>query len=380
MNATAADPIEQLIQVCERGSRGDFEVRVNSNAKDEQIKRLGCAINHLLDISDAYVRESAAAMAECAQGRFHRPILLRGLPGAYGKAALTINRAALRMREASEQITNFEQERARVAARVHHTSDAVSTSAGELDLAAQTILANARQTKQLSDEVSASATATAANFSAVAAACEELSASTSEISRQTNESVCVTEAAVKQAAEAAASARALGQAALKIKSVMNLINKIAHQTKLLAFNATIEAARAGEFGRGFGVVANEVKVLSQETSAATETIADQVHAMQRAAASAEQVMEGIATSVRRINENATGISASLKEQVQATTEISERVNEASGSTQEISLTIATVAQAATSTETASSQLTEASTRLTEQSGSLRREVDDLARK
>ena len=380
MNAPTPDPVDVVIDVCERASQGDFEARLSAVEGDERIQRLCRAINHLLDVSDAYVRESAAAMAECARGRFHRPILLRGLPGAYGKAALTINRAALGMREAAEQIKAFELEQARVAARVSETTDAVSSSATELDQAAQIILENARQTKQLSESVSASAVATADNFGAVAAACEQLSASSAEISRQTNESVSVTEQAVKQAAEAAASAREVGQAALKIKSVMNLINKIAHQTKLLAFNATIEAARAGEFGRGFGVVANEVKVLSQETSAATNTIADQVQAMQEAAVSAEKVMEGIALSVRRINENAGNVSASLREQVEATNEISRRVNEASGSTQEISTTMASVAQAATSTETASSQLTESSTRLAEQAGSLRKVVDDLGTK
>ena len=65
MNSPTPDPVDIVIDVCERASQGDFEARLSAVEGDERIQRLCRAINHLLDVSDAYVRESAAAMPAC---------------------------------------------------------------------------------------------------------------------------------------------------------------------------------------------------------------------------------------------------------------------------------------------------------------------------
>ncbi|MFL5284340.1 MAG: methyl-accepting chemotaxis protein [Rhodopila sp.] len=82
--------------------------------------------------------------------------------------------------------------------------------------------------------------------------------------------------------KAQARIRSLSDAAVQIGDVIQLIRTIAEQTNLLALNATIEAARAGEAGRGFGVVASEVKGLANQTARSTEDIARQVTSIQAA--------------------------------------------------------------------------------------------------
>src|SRR5205807_3727615 len=121
-----------------------------------------------------------------------------------------------------------------------------------------------------------------ANVQSVASATEEMTSSVNEISRQVQESSRIASEAVKQAQQTDGRINALSQAAGRIGDVVKLITAIAEQTNLLALNATIEAARAGEAGRGFAVVASEVKALASQTAKATEEISTQIGAMQSA--------------------------------------------------------------------------------------------------
>ena len=85
----------------------------------------------------------------------------------------------------------------------------------------------------------------------------------------------------------------LSSGASRIGDVVKLIRAIAEQTNLLALNATIEAARAGEAGRGFAVVASEVKTLASQTAKATEEIATQIGAIQGSTAQAVEAIRQI---------------------------------------------------------------------------------------
>lgn len=275
--------LERVAQICELAAKGDLEARITNIKSEGHFGALCGSINRMLDIADSFVREAAAAMSECSQDRFHRPILLRGLKGAYRQSATIINRAGLKMRESKRQL----------------------------------------------EDASDLAVKTASNVHEIAAACEELEASNAEVSRQAADSAQLTSEAVTQVSQAGASVQTLQETMRKIDSILLLINKIAGQTNLLALNASIEAARAGEQGRGFAVVANEVKELSRNSAKAANQIGQQLEAMRIKTGEAASCIVNVNTSIQKINSGALGVANAVEQQVLATSEISRNITAAS---------------------------------------------------
>ncbi len=169
---------------------------------------------------------------------------------------------------------------------------------------------------------SAATNQTAANVKSVAAGAEELATSVEEISRQVRQSNDLSAAAVEQGNRTNQIVGSLSGAAQKIGHVMELINSIAGQTNLLALNATIEAARAGAAGRGFEVVASEVKSLAGQTSKATSEIAEQINAVQQATRDAVAALDTITGSISELSNISSIIAAAVEEQTAVTREVS----------------------------------------------------------
>ena len=253
-------------------------------------------------------------------------------------------------------------------------TEEVNKTAGELEITAQTLSKCAEQTSHQAQTVAAAAEEASANVQTVASAAEEMSASINEISSQIANANRISSEAVEKAEGTNTIVQQLSQATQNIGDVVNLINDIAEQTNLLALNATIEAARAGDAGKGFSVVASEVKSLAAQTSKATDDIAEQIMSMQKTAEQAVGAISEIRETVNAIGETSSAISASIEEQASTTKEIARNVQEASAGTSEVSSNIAGVQQAASETGSASSQLLTLSGTLSGSSKNMSEEV------
>ena len=228
-----------------------------------------------------------------------------------------------------------------VAAEIAQFGAVIEATIVELSAVSTQIVAASSQLAAAVDEAAnrtegaAAASAEAStNVRDIASAAEELTASVMEIDRQVAQSNAVAEQAVGEAERTNGEIRALDEAAKRIGDVVKLITAIAEQTNLLALNATIEAARAGEAGRGFAVVASEVKALAGQTAKATEEISAQITGMQQATVRSVEAIASIQRTIREVGEITATIAAAVTEQGAATQEIARSADTASKRTAE----------------------------------------------
>jgi len=225
-----------------------------------------------------------------------------------------------RARQRLDLANSFEDQVARVITQVKDRVAEMSNSVGRMADSASANHSMAGEARQTGESVGAS-------VNTVAAAVEQLSASINEINRVTKDTREMMETADSMAREGVSSVSALVAAAEKIGAVIDLISDIAEQTNLLALNATIEAARAGEAGKGFAVVASEVKNLATQTAKATEDIKLQVQGIQSSTSTAATNIEKVSDLMVQANDAVGGIATSVSEQSAATGEISQSVAE-----------------------------------------------------
>ena len=169
---------------------------------------------------------------------------------------------------------------------------------------------------------------TSTNMATVASATDQLVHSINDISQRSFEASRVAVEALAVGERSSEKARTLGDAARRIEAIVHLIQSIAEKTALLALNATIEAARAGEAGRGFSVVAGEVKQLAQQTAKATADITAYVDGIQNDTATTLTAVGEIEEALRAINLFSTSLAAAVEEQGQATAAIAASTSEA----------------------------------------------------
>ncbi|MGY1825223.1 MULTISPECIES: methyl-accepting chemotaxis protein [unclassified Blastococcus] len=263
------DFVRQLTAACEAAARGDLEARSRIEPAAEEVPDLVAlhhALNRVLDVSDAFVRESSAALTSAADGRFHRRLLTTGLLGSFRRTATDINDARGAMQATAGRVTDAQSSRLRLA-----------------DDFESVVLSMSEQVATAATELSASASGLTA---AASAASTEVGTAQDTIGSLTRSSA-------------------------EIKEIIALIDSVAAQTRLLALNATIEAARAGEAGKGFAVVASEVKDLADQTGRATERVTAQVEQIRQASEDVAAVMSSVSSTVDDMNGLVDGIAAAV---------------------------------------------------------------------
>jgi len=221
----------------------------------------------------------------------------------------------------------------------------------------------------------------------VATAMQEMAATVQQVSENSNSAATASQKAAETAREGgkvveetlsrmraiadsvgdtAKKVQELGKRSEQIGQIVGVINDIADQTNLLALNAAIEAARAGEQGRGFAVVADEVRKLAERTSTATKEIADMIRSIQAETKSAVEAMQAGTQQVEMGVESTSQAGVSLHEIIQTTEQVGEMIahiataaTEQSSATEEVSGNVGKITKIANASASAAQQISTA---------------------
>lgn len=368
-----AQQLSQLVQELVAGVEQTINLSLKKNEKDAQnitISLMGIVLTTLLLsllIGWLYVGRNlvqrllvlVAAMKKIAAGDLNVSIKQNGFDEISTMAtALETLRLVSQDAENLKKQQEFNRNR-RLAEKKKNAEilvDKFNTSVGHsissLAETAGTMQNQANEMKTIADhsakEVGVMTTTTQAmtqDISTVASATDELSTSVSEIAQLAEQSKTVSSKAVERAVVMNNSITELYDGSQKIEAVLGLIKDIADQTNLLALNATIEAHRAGDAGRGFAIVAAEVKNLSHQTATAIDQISSIISIIQMEVKGTVSVAADIDHIIQEIDDIAVNIASAVEEQAMATQEISQSVTVSSENCQEILMRVNDVSDA-----------------------------------
>ncbi|MEP4034145.1 methyl-accepting chemotaxis protein [Roseibium polysiphoniae] len=369
--------LRKAISVCRAVANGDLEARITDISETGEAAELMNTINLLIDRTDAYLRESKACLEYVSRNQHFRLIAEKGMVGSFKQAANSINTATLSIKEKHEGFCklgiDFED-------RLQEVVKSVTETVVELNDVSTNITDACSEASEKSVIVAAGAEEASTNMHSVAASTEELTSSINEINRQVATAAEVASGAVEKSRAMSREIDSLSQRSIKIGEVIKLINDIAEQTNLLALNATIEAARAGDMGKGFAIVAQEVKALASQTANATEDINAQISGLQFATANAVDANVKISEAIERVSDISSAIATAVEQQTLATGEIAHNVDEAAVGATDVTSSIIDVQTATAQTREVSERVVGATGKLEEQELSLqsiRKEMNDF---
>ncbi|MBF0100015.1 MAG: HAMP domain-containing protein [Desulfobacterales bacterium] len=204
------------------------------------------------------------------------------------------------------------------------------------------MLTNANENFSKAHKLASAAEQLSTNMNSVAQAAQSMSNTINDIAKNSEQANIITNKAVQEAKSASNDVLELGQVTQKVDKVTESITLISEQTNILALNATIEASRAGEYGKGFGVVAKEIRELARQTANAANDIKQKLLNIQKTTKNTVKNIIDISTVIDTVNQIVGKTALAVDEQTTVTNNIAQKVLESSKVSYQITVDIESV--------------------------------------
>jgi len=330
--------LQSTIQGVFGSMEGGVEAQSRSQAKQAVTLALRTGIGALvlglicaLWISNSVVgplRLTVSTLKKIAEGDLTQRLAVKSRD-EIGQMARALNQTLDKMKSAVQAIKSGAENVASSSGDLSSTSGQMSGNSRQASEKAHSVAAAAEQLTANTISVAHGMDDATANLTRIASSTEQMTETVKEISCNADKARGVTEEAARQATLISEQMVKLGQSTSEIGKITETIKNISSQTNLLALNASIEAARAGSAGKGFGVVASEVKELAKQTAASAEDIRGRISGVQSSTAESIAEIEKVSKVIHDVSAIVTSIAAAIEEQAAVTKDIADNIAEAS---------------------------------------------------